>query len=180
MATNPTPSLLDQQQIIQRAFDGDTDRLRVDSLTTIEPPVGGLEVNINQENDSIALGDGTQLITASNVDSKVGLDVNVLNAIDAEFTPSGFDTAIKNSKVIVGDTPTKLPAMALIDRNGISIKVWGVNTVYIGDMNVTVDEGYPKKQYEEIQMDVKDNSSVEVYGICESGKTCEVRIIEIS
>lgn len=53
---NPNRSDLDQQQIIQRAFDESKDRLRVDaeiSASIIAPP--GLEVSISATDDNIAI-----------------------------------------------------------------------------------------------------------------------------
>jgi len=103
---NLDPTLLDQNQILQRAFDEDNDRLRVDATVTatlgetkitdgskdatITTSAGknGLDVNvindlvldIDQATDSIKIGDGTNLVTTSaGSGSKRGLDVNVIN-----------------------------------------------------------------------------------------------------
>lgn len=53
--SNPNPSLLDQTQIIQRVFDGASDRLRVDAAVSLD--VGTLDVAINATDDSIRIYD---------------------------------------------------------------------------------------------------------------------------
>lgn len=53
--SNPNPSLLDQTQIIQRVFDGTSDRLRVDAAVSLD--VGTLDVAINATDDSIRIYD---------------------------------------------------------------------------------------------------------------------------
>jgi hypothetical protein len=110
--------------------------------------------------------------------SKIGLDVNVDNVIGGSFAAAGLSTALKTQKMIVTDSPQKVPATPLAGRNAISIRVWGTNVVYFGDSTLTADQGYPKFQYEEVATDVKDNASVEIWAVCDTGKTCEIRIWE--
>jgi hypothetical protein len=87
---------------------------------------------------------------------------------------------MRNTVITVTDVATKIPSSPLSGRNTIAIRIWGAETVYIGDSSVTATNGYPKMTTEEIFMDVKDNAAVEVYGICAAGKTCEVRVMEIA
>jgi hypothetical protein len=54
---NPNKGQLDQTQIMQRAFDETTDRLRTDAAATIV--AGSLEVIISDVDDSIKIGDGS-------------------------------------------------------------------------------------------------------------------------
>lgn len=93
-------------------------------------------------------------------------------------TSSGLAGGLKTKAVIVGDTPTLLKT-DLATRDTVSIRVWGVETVYVGDSTVTAAQGYPKLQYEEIISDIQSVTATELYGICEAGKSCEVRIWEI-
>lgn len=51
MALNPSPSQLDEVQIIQRSFDSDNDRLRVDAEVTAV--IGEVEIDISADADSI-------------------------------------------------------------------------------------------------------------------------------
>lgn len=92
--SNPNKSNLDQQQIIQRAFDELTDRLRVDTAVSIQN--GQAEVLITHEDDSIRLGDGTSLITSTNVAGKQSLDVNVTQSA----LPTGAATEAKQNTII--------------------------------------------------------------------------------
>lgn len=108
--TNANRSNLDQTQIFQRAFDESADRIRVDadisvdsativvetdyttdSMTIGDPASnnilkinsnGSIDANvvISHADDSIRIGDGTNLITSTLVTGKQGLDVNVIAA----------------------------------------------------------------------------------------------------
>lgn len=68
----------DFPQVLRSVFDVDKNCLRV---CIVDGASGGgpIEVIIDHTTDSIRLGDGTNLITATVDGSKVGLDVNVLN-----------------------------------------------------------------------------------------------------
>lgn len=57
------PSHLDADQVLQHAFDEDTQRLRVDSEATLV--AGAFEVAIDHTTDSIKLGDGTTLVNVT-------------------------------------------------------------------------------------------------------------------
>lgn len=178
----PAPSQLDADQCIRGAYDDSTGTLRTTANVDITVP-SGLEVAISAENDSIAIGDpdGNLVTIAPGTDpTRTGLDVNVISGVSGDFTPNGLKTGLRTQKIIVGDTPTALPAVALTDRNGISVRVWGTSTIFVGDSSVTADQGYPRRQFEEIQLDITNAASVTLYGICESGQSCEVRIIEIA
>jgi len=54
MAKNPSPTLLDQNQILQRSFDQANDRLRVDASVTATI-AGPFAVEIQSSNDNIAI-----------------------------------------------------------------------------------------------------------------------------
>jgi hypothetical protein len=68
MATDRNYSSLDQQQIIQRAFDEQSDALRV--KTEAQIVANAMEVAINASDDSIRLGDG-QNLTKVNLDGSL-------------------------------------------------------------------------------------------------------------
>jgi hypothetical protein len=168
-------SKLDFQQILKYVYDSDEHCLRTDAKATI---VGGeLEVIVDHTNDSIRLGDGTDFLTSTTVGSDIGLDVNI---IGGEIAIGGLAGPIATGAVTVTDTPTKIPASALSGRETVSFRNWGKNVVYFGNSSVTVANGYPRLRYEEIMMDVTDDTDVEVYAVCESGKTSEVRVMEIA
>lgn len=93
MALNPNVTQLDQQQIIQRSFDSDNDRLRVDAEVSVV--IGTIDVNIQHTEDSIRLGDGTNYLTSSQVSGKNGLDVNIINSTPIPVTiPGGLSINI--------------------------------------------------------------------------------------
>ena len=80
---NPNPTLLDVNLIMQKAYDQTAERIRVDAIVTVEGTAS--EVIISHTDDSIRLGDGTNLVSVTNVGSKYGLDVNILNDIVVEI-----------------------------------------------------------------------------------------------
>lgn len=84
MAINPDRTLLDMNQILQRAFDQSNDKLRVDAVVSLDGTVS--EVVISHTDDSIRLGDGTKLASLTTVGGKNGLDVNVINDIALDIS----------------------------------------------------------------------------------------------
>lgn len=172
-------TILDANQVIKRVYDEATERLRVDA--NVSATVGTAEVVISHVDDSIRLGDGVDLVTATTVGSDVGLDVNVIGGVvSGTFTPTGLSTDIKTQAINVTSTATKIPTTSLVGRNAISVRVWGTNTVYFGDNTVTVANGYPKMQNEEIILEIRDGAAVDLYGICDTGLSCEVRVMELA
>lgn len=177
----PAPSKLDANQVLPAAFDDSTGKLRVDAQVTSNI-AGPVEIIIDQASDSIRLGDGTDLVTATAVGSQVGLDVNVVGGVvSGTFSPTGLSTGLKFTKVTVTSTPTKVTPAPLVNRNGITIRVWGDFTVYFGaDNTVSSATGYPKMTKEEIALDIKENSNVELWVVCASGQTSEIRVFEVA
>lgn len=168
---------LDFEQVVRQSFDEANDRLRVDASLTM----GENEVVINQADDSVAIGDGSDLYTGTTVTGKHGLDVNIIaGSVTGEFSESGLKNAIKVQSFIVTDTVTAIPLVPLTNRNSMSIRILGSGTLYFGDSSVTVASGYPKGTGEEISLDIKDNTSVQLYVVAESGQSVEVRILEVS
>lgn len=91
---------------------------------------------------------------------------------------SGLDSGIQTKKQIIGDVRQKVFPTPLNDRNSFTSRVIGAETVYFGGSDLTIDNGYPKFQYEEFPADIKGDSIVELYAMCEPGKSCEIRTFE--
>jgi hypothetical protein len=177
MAKQPTITELDFQQVIRRVYDDANDRLRTDTNITIDGS-GGLDVIISDLNDSVAIGDGSgNLATITTVGASNGLDVNILGG---EFSASGLKTGLKTTRMTITDVRQAVPNVPLANRNGMSIRVLGVNVVYFGNNTVTSLSGYPKLQFEEMVIDIKDTVAVELYAVCSAGQTCEIAILEVA
>src|SRR5688500_3664322 len=115
------PSKLSGDQVLQGAYDDEAGKLRVDATVSIGPVEQ--EVVIDHADDSIRLGDSTNLVTATVVGSDVGLDVNVVGGVvSGNFTASGLSTGLRTTVVTVTDVPTKIPATALANRNTLSVR----------------------------------------------------------
>jgi hypothetical protein len=113
---------------------------------------------------------------------KVAADVNVIGgSISGTFEPTGLSKNVKTSVVTVTDVPALVTPSPLTDRNALSIRVWGDQTVYFGeDLTVTSTSGYPKTTLEELALDIKENPAMEIWAVCESGRTSELRVLELA
>lgn len=120
--------------------------------------------------------------TGTVVGTKVAADVNVVAGIvSGTFEPSGLRTNLRASSHAVTDVPSMITPSPLADRNAVSIRVWGSETVYFGHTStITSSTAYPKLTLEELALDIKDTPGVEVWAVCAPGKTSELRILEIA
>jgi hypothetical protein len=84
----------------------------------------------------------------------------------------------KASQITVTDVATLIPSANLSNRKAVSILNYSnVNWIYIGGSDVTVGTGYPIQPYQGIPFDLGSGS--QLYAICETGKTADVRILEV-
>ena len=97
---------------------------------------------------------------------------DVIGVLD--ITGSGF----KVSSVTVTDTATPLPTTNMDNRKAISIRNWSDgDVIYIGSSSVTTATGFPIFPKETLPFDL--SSGAVIYAICETGKTADVRTIEV-
>lgn len=104
---------------------------------------------------------------------------------DGEFIFTGLSDRFKTTTQIVGDTQELLPNSPLSTRKSLCLHNKGANTLYIGESGVTADSvdssltsGWevPASSY----FNVDTAFGVNLYGVCESGKTTIVKILELS
>lgn len=89
------PTKLDSNQVIKSVFDEANNRLRTDATINGDIVIGDIE--ISQVDDSIRIGDGTNLITATQDAGKTGLDVNIINDVQLDIdAASGDNIAISD------------------------------------------------------------------------------------
>jgi hypothetical protein len=88
MATTKTYSSLDQNQIMQRAFNEQTDALRVQTEAVVV--ANAMEVVISDTDDSIRRGDGTNL-TQVNPDGSLKVSSGLVKAAFDHFSGSHTD-----------------------------------------------------------------------------------------
>lgn len=100
--SNPNRSELDQTQILQRAFDESTDRLRTDSVINIGS--ASIAVDIQYTTDSIQIGDPNTSSTLKinsngSIDANVVVDAttgdNIMSVGTSNATTSGTKNVIK-------------------------------------------------------------------------------------
>lgn len=166
MAVNPNRTDLDFNQIFQRSFDEDNDRVRVDAAISLD---GGItEVVISHANDSIRLGDGTSLVTTTSVGPKVGLDVYLAGGT-VGTKPSGLNVGGRILEVTLNaSTWTALPPTPLSNRNAITIQNRsGVEIVLNFDNSVSGYKGIVMPDQFERFYDITDD--IVIYAKSSSG-----------
>jgi hypothetical protein len=87
-------------------------------------------------------------------------------------------STIAYGAITVQATPTKIPTTNLTERKALSIRNFHKTTkAYTGGSGVTSSTGFPLLPYESLPFDI--SQAVNVYGICETGQTAEIRYIEL-
>ena len=143
IAPPPIPSALDANQVLQHSFEDATGRLRV----AAELVAGGTsEVIISHVDDSIRLGNGVSLITATSVAGSIGLDVNIINpafpvSLGQKTMANSFPVVLASNQspiavtfTTVGDTVTsysEITAIAAATETTILTYAVGVAQAYL-------------------------------------------------
>ncbi len=97
---------------------------------------------------------------------------DIIGTLDA--TGSEFVTG----SITVTDVATRIPTTNMNNRKAISVTNYsGTNWIFIGGIGVTTATGYPIQPYQGIPFDL--GSGAYLYAICETGKTADVRFLEI-
>ena len=131
-----------------------------------------MQVIIDQDTDSIRIGDGTNLIGSTDVDGTAGLNTFVTNA---SLTGTVTNEAVAVDNAVAVQVPTTI----LPNRATIAIRVTGLNPVFFGSSAVSETNGYMKNPGEEIFLDTTDSNTAQLFAICSAGQTSEVRILQI-
>ena len=129
MALNPTPSLLDHQQILQRVFDKDNDALRTDATIQVDTINADLTVDIKAasgDDISIASQDGTKHLFINSDGS-----INTNSALPANAAQeSGGHLASIDSHIPANLTVTS--TRLLVDGSGVTQPISGSITANAG------------------------------------------------
>lgn len=123
--------------------------------------------------------------TRKNKDDELVQELRVTtDSVSGTFSPTGLTKGLLVTTMTITDVAVKLPLSALLKRNAISIQNKGIEMLYLGNANVTADsvEGITSgwevfaKSY--MNFDITDD--IEIYGICETGKTVLIKILELA
>jgi len=116
MATN-----LDFSQVLQRAFDESTDRLKVDTQATINVEGGIVEVAVDQTTDSIKIGDGTNLVGTTNDSGTRGFNSHLTNT--SLPLPTGASTSALQTtgNSLLSSIDSKIPANLTVENNRLLV-----------------------------------------------------------
>lgn len=110
--------------------------------------------------------------------------IHVRTKTTGSLTLSGLNIDWLPTTMTVGDTATPIPATPLTERNSIIIYNQGAEKLYIGKSNVTADSvvgttsGWQIPANSYFALDVRD--TIVIYGICETGKTTQLQILEVA
>ncbi len=120
-----------------------TKHLKINADGSIDANItNGLELNIDQSNDSVRIGDGVNLATTTTLQSKTGLDVNLLNPTITATT----------KQVPVG--PTKLTYGTI---TGVNV---GITSTIV---NYTAPSGQAQYYLQKVYISGDQNSSYILY-----------------
>ena len=176
---NPLWSDLDQTQIIQRAFEESTDRLRVDA--EVSAVIG--DVQIDASTSSVAIGDrNTGDLMKVNADGSINVDTIIQSTVDniaignqagTNFLAVNTDgslnveleglAAFQTSSYTVGTSAVQLTVTPLTNRSSIGFKAvtTGSNAIYIGNSSsVTTSNGWPLFNHDALELDLKGTQQV--------------------
>ena len=149
---------LDAFQVLRSVYELTNNTLRVSVIDGSTGSGTGFEVIISHINDSIRLGDGTNFITSTNLASKYGLDVHIINAslplplnaatestlanIDSKLNTLGQKPSATSVPVVIAGDQSQIPVntIKLFDKmydSGIQTyptSVQEVITTYLGGL----------------------------------------------
>lgn len=152
---------LDYSQVLQNVYDEGENRLRVDADITAVIP-GGIQVNINDTDDSIKIGDGSGNYVK--VNSNGSIDVNSTTTISGTIDTveqglNGFQT----SQYTIGLTAVQITPTPLTNRSSMSLAIIATPNIpiYIGNSSsVTVNNGYPLYDGNTIELDLTPSGTI--------------------
>lgn len=171
--TNPNASNLDQQQILQRAFDEAQDKLRVDATVSVGEITGEMVVDIDAatgDNIAIANADGSKKVTVTTVGAKEALDVNITNPQITVSVPT-----ITNIPIPLANTEQSFTFPAGTKRFAVKIRASAkLKISYVSGMSGTNYIFIPIGcEYTEIDLDL--TTGLPIYFQSESsGETLEI------
>jgi hypothetical protein len=152
----PTPSKLDQQQVLQGSYDESTGRIRVDAeLTSTIIPPPGLEVSINSMDDSVAIGNANnayQLLV--NPDGSINVDTSGSGPTNVNI--NGLST-FQTSQYMIGTSAVQITPTPLPNRSSIAFKATTTlnNIIYIGNSSsVTTSTGFALFNGDALEIDL--------------------------
>lgn len=129
----------------------------------------GIDVDLDHTEDSVQLGDGTNLLTSTTVGSNIALDVNMVN-----------DPSVANDIVVNASPLTDVEATIganTAGRQAILVQNLGANECFIGEAGVTDATGFRLSKNSVIE--IKVGAAVVLKGICKSGGTADTRYMEL-
>lgn len=153
-----TLSRRDPGQVLQAAFDDDTQSLR----TTANFTGGTLEVSIDAADDSIQVGNGTGNFLAVNSDGSINVNSETTISGPIDTTEQGLNS-FQTSQYIIGTSAVQLTPSALSNRSSISLAVIADPNIaiYIGNSNgVTTSNGYPLYDGNTIELDLTPTGTI--------------------
>jgi len=128
-----------------------------------------VEVDLDHTNDSIALGDGTNLLTSTTIGADIGLDVNVINTTLAVTQSGAWSVGITGDvNVTQGTSPWVISATDLDIRDLVYTQdsvtayqggTWNIGTLTSITNDVNIADGGNSITVDAIDFDIRDLSA---------------------
>jgi hypothetical protein len=123
--------------------------------------------------------------TRKNKDDELVQELRVTtDSVSGTFSPTGLTKGLLVTTMTITDVATKIPLSALLERNAVSIQNKGAEILYLGNSNVTADsvEGTTSgwEIYAGSYMGFDITDAIDIYGICETGKSVLIKILELA
>lgn len=150
--------------------DGITGTDNIMSVGTSDGTLSGLKKiqKIDTDGD-LRVKDPNAIVQLTDISNKLD---------DLQF--NGLSTALKSSAQTATDVRSQVTPTPLTGRNTLIVRNNGTVNVYFGDATVTAANGYPKGPGEELVIDLQDNVAVQLWAICETGRSANLRILEVA
>lgn len=144
-----------------------------DTLSTLNSTVSGLDIGLtNIESNTTDI-----LLDTSNIDTNIVDISGFLSDINDNLTP--LNTDVETSRITVTDTEVQLTAsltgVRTILITNMSDITGSSEVLYIGKTGITDSIGFPLRGGESLSLD----STISWYGICSSGESVDVGIMEL-
>lgn len=147
--------------------------------------------DLTHVSDSVKVGDGTDFL-AVNADGSINItdnggSITVDGTVAVTQSTSPWvvsdaalaNTALDNGATSVADTATKVITSDLANRKYAFLYNNDANTAYLGKQTgLSVANGFPLEPG--VYLDARMGAAIALYGICKTGKTADVRNLQLS
>lgn len=155
------PTDLDFSQVIQNVYNQAENRLMVDADITAVIP-GGIQVNINSADDSIAIANSSGTPLTINPDGSINVNSETTISGPVDTKEQGLNS-FQTSQYSIGTSAVQITPTPLTNRSSVSLAIIASPNVpiYIGNSSsVTINTGYPLYNGNTIELDLTTSGNI--------------------